>query len=112
MGEKVKVLDLSTRRWVSGEIRRKLRERSYEIRLMSGNVVVRNRRHIIKDSIHRQSLRNDYDFTYDSENSPQNRPNPFNNIGLNMNNNIDTNHYVTRSGRIVRPPVRWGYDDC
>lgn len=95
---------LNKRRWKAGTITRALTSRSYEIQLLSGRKLIRNRRHIIKDSQYRHDTPT-YNFYYDDIQLPTECTQNNVNINENVNNN---NNYVTRSGRIVRPPIRWG----
>lgn len=97
VGQKVKILQMNNvgkRCWLAGIITRVLNNRSYEVQLTTGVRLVRNRRHIIIDSPDRHDTPN-YSFDYDDVMLP--------------NKNMEQNLYVTRSGRHVRPPNRWGY---
>lgn len=101
VGQKVKILQMNNickRRWLAGTVTRVLRNRSYEVQLTTGVTIIRNRRHIIIDSPQRQDTP-DYNFDQDDTMLTD----------KNVNTNIEQNSYTTRSGRLVRPPDRWGY---
>ncbi|CAK1583539.1 unnamed protein product [Parnassius mnemosyne] len=114
-GQKVRVLlDVNKREWLSGTILCQLRYRSYKIKLANGSIIIRNRRHIIKDSPHRKVASrytlNNYDDI--QPHCPQN--NQVSNCtipsGTSPNTVNNNNYYVTRSGRTVRPPDRLGFE--
>lgn len=102
INQNIRYFDTIKNYWAPGVVERILRNRSYAIRLHNGKIVVRNRRHMIADYSHRHSRPRDYEFDYnDSKNS-----------SCHTNEHRDpssNNNYVTRSGRTVRPPNRWGY---
>ncbi|XP_052756041.1 uncharacterized protein K02A2.6-like [Galleria mellonella] len=105
IGQKVKVYNKFAKRWTSGIVTGILRDRSYEILLSNGNKVVRNRRHIIRDSSQRHDPPQDYNFEYDD-----------NCQYCDNTNNLSSDTYSsdirrTRYGRVVRPPDRWGYEN-
>ncbi|CAB3232298.1 unnamed protein product [Arctia plantaginis] len=100
--QKVRIYDSLKSIWVSGTILTNLGNRSYRIRLLNGKVIVRNRRHIIKDLSPAQNPPQEYNFDYDHIMYPCQY--------TNVNNTCTSSDlYVTRSGRTVRPPNRWGY---
>lgn len=103
VGQNVRVLDLVKKKWISGTIIKTLENRSYEVKLLSGRKIVRNRRHIIKDSINRpqESI---YDHCqYDDITCSQ----TMHSADRDHSPPTDNNNYVTRSGRTVRQPTRW-----
>lgn len=112
VGQKVKVRDFITRKWVSGEILQVLRDRTYEILLCTGSKIVRNRKYIILDS---PQSRNTYANSFiDYDDIPPSRSREALNSApacsyrySNQGQSNCTNYYVTRSGRTVRPPERW-----
>lgn len=103
VGQKVKILDLIKKRWISGTVSKVLKNRSYEIKLINGQLLIRNRKHIIIDSMNRQDSQPDYNFNYDDVclSTPDNNSQ--------INNVMPNDNYVTRSGRTVRPPERYGF---
>ncbi|CAB3248316.1 unnamed protein product [Arctia plantaginis] len=120
VGQPVKIKDLNNNKWISGTITKQLRERSYEIKLSSGNIIVRNRRHMIADSLqkHRKTNVNSYDSYADYDDvcptethrSLNSAPGVDTSVPCNNGINADGDrYYVNRFGRTVRPPDRWGY---
>lgn len=107
VGQKVKILDLIKKRWVSETVSKMLKNRSYEIKLINGQLLIRNRKHILIDSINRQDSQPDYNFTYDDINT--NNDTQRNICHPHHNNVMPNDNYITRSGRIVRPPERFGF---
>lgn len=107
VGQKVKIKNDITNKWISGIITEILKYRSYKIRLNCGRIMVRNRRHIIPDSSDRDDVPH-YDLSYDdiiplptvnNSTQPVNAPAP---------ERLLTNLYITRSGRASRPTSRYG----
>ncbi|CAB3223790.1 unnamed protein product [Arctia plantaginis] len=120
VGQPVKIKDQNNNKWISGTITKQLRERSYEIKLSSGNIIVRNRRHMIADSLqkHRKTNVNSYDSYADYDDvcptethtTLNSAPGVDTSVPCNNGINADCDrYYVTRFGRTVRPPDRWGY---
>lgn len=116
-GDKVKVR--LNGEWMNGVILENIGLRSYSIKLHTGRVIRRNRRQIIKDS---QNRNDNHAYVFDDENisspneiqaslpsnSAQNQVESSTQSQLVRNRNND-NLYVTKSGRVVRPPDRYGY---
>lgn len=103
-GNKVKVR--MGKSWVDAEIINITGPRSYAIKLNTGNIIRRNRKQIILDSCLR---RDRYESTspdcYDDIISGSLRSSGVPQQVAETNNN----NYVTRSGRTVRAPDRWGF---
>lgn len=100
VGQKVKVR--VGNRWESGIVESKISSRSYIIRMCSGNVWRRNRKHIIIDSDKRIDLAPGYSSQFDDipgGSRSSSIPTPASN----------SSNYRTRSGREVIPPDRWTY---
>ncbi|KAL4708755.1 hypothetical protein ACJJTC_007136 [Scirpophaga incertulas] len=97
--DKVRVYDTIKKIWVSGVVESYLGNRSYRIRLTNGLVVVRNRRHLRTDLSYIQNTPQDHSFDYDHI-----LPHHCNEAS---NQQTSSNFYVTRFGRMVRPPDRW-----
>lgn len=122
-GQNVKVWHNGT--WMSSTIIKKIGIRSFIVRLLTGETLRRNRRHIIADSKHRNNNSQDsYSLQYDditSDNAqligapallPSSPPRAPRSPSTSINNNdtnTNNNYYRTRFGREVRPPDRWGY---
>lgn len=110
-GQKVKAW--INEKWESGTVLDILRTRSYLIRLNNGGTIIRNRRHLRPDSEKRcESQSYAAQFPYDDITSKMltghNSPS-VQGQGPSCVASSNTNAYVTRSGRTVRPPERWGY---
>lgn len=113
-GDKVKVFTNGI--WSNGLIINKIDSRSFHIKMCTGRIIRRNRRHVIKDSEYRnESYVSPYDgddFNVDCQTlSPRARvhvqdPSTQSLLGTNRESN---NLYVTKFGRTVRPPERYGY---
>lgn len=115
VGQKVKAWVNNS--WQNGTVSNVKGQRSYEIKLESGGTIIRNRRHIITDSmvcnkfqgssnVGRSSLHYD-DIVISNAGSPPRTRSP----GVQTNEpvvNNATDAYVTRYGRTVRPPERYG----
>lgn len=119
-GQKVKVR--VNNNWASCTVVKPLGMRSYLVKLLSGNTLRRNRKHLIIDSQHRVDRSPGTCFNYDDivVNNAQliepparahaNGSSPKENAQQSMQNIVNTNvFYRTRFGREVRPPDRWGY---
>lgn len=125
-GQKVKVrID---GRWVNGTISSLKGIRSYKVRMDHGGMLIRNRRHLICDSDQRSEHLSNYttrDLLYDdivvpcehrvtspvAARSPPRAQCRFDSRAAPVPNpsHITANNYITRSGRVVIPPDRWGY---
>ncbi|KAL4708473.1 hypothetical protein ACJJTC_014081 [Scirpophaga incertulas] len=84
---------------IIGVVESYIGNRSYRIRLTNGLVVVRNRRHLRTDLSYIQNTPQDHSFDYDHI-----LPHHCNEAS---NQQTSSNFYVTRFGRMVRPPDRW-----
>lgn len=105
IGQKVKFLDVIKKQWISGTISRILSDRSYEITYSNGRITKRNRRHIRLDSRDRHDTSNNrYNFDYDDICIPCSSESH-----ADANKRNVPNYHVTRFGRTVRPPNRWGF---
>lgn len=127
-GQKIKVR--INKRWVSGTVLSIRGIRSYAVQLDGGGILIRNRRHLLQDSERRPdramqkgavcSLPYD-DIITSSDNMMTSLPsappaqrssasaqNGFDSPAAPVSNMRTTNNYVTRSGRTVIPPDRWG----
>ncbi|XP_013175717.1 PREDICTED: uncharacterized protein K02A2.6-like [Papilio xuthus] len=113
-GDNVKVFTNGI--WSNGLIIKKNNARSYYIKMCKGRVIIRNRRHIVKDSEYRNES---YVSPYDADDFNIARetqaartrvhvldPSTQSLLGTNRESN---NLYVTKFGRTVRPPDRYGY---
>lgn len=119
VGQKVKVR--VDGRWVSGTVQALVGIRSYLVSIETGGNLVRNRRHLIIDSELRPelSVQNSDGLAYDDiqpSSSRNGSPCSAQQTGsqpLSQASGIPcqpiTNQYITRSGRIPRPPDRWGF---
>ncbi|CAK1595943.1 unnamed protein product [Parnassius mnemosyne] len=129
IGDKIKVR--INGKWVDGIVIDILGERSYVLKLQSGRIIRRNRRHIIRDSYLRpenKTVTQAYDFddvlatTPNEPTSPRSHTVPASSSAPPHSFNISTtattapytatttsNAYVTQSGRVVKVPDRWGY---
>lgn len=120
IGDKVKVL--LNNQWVNGTVHNIFGPRSYLVRLQSGGVLRRNRRHIITRPRHTASDSSNvitsqryYDDivigqgqSLSQASSPAISSSPVQPEPQTNTNPIDNLHR-TRFGRIVRPPDRWGF---
>lgn len=109
VGERVKVrID---RQWVKGTVKGRVGPRSYTIKLYSCAICRRNRRQMILDTSksNENSFTNRYD--YDDISSPESSISLSSSAQQQSSNLISSNvnNYVTRYGRTVRPPDRWGH---
>lgn len=103
LGDKVKVLlDTNKTMWSPGTISQILGPRRYQIKMLRGNEIIRNRRYIIRDSPQRHDAPDDFFFDFDDVTTSGH---PSRGVSNNM---MTHNNVVTRSGRIVRAPDRWG----
>ncbi|CAK1587306.1 unnamed protein product [Parnassius mnemosyne] len=128
IGDKIKVH--INGKWVDGIVIDILGERLYVLKLQSGRIIRRNRRHIIRDSYLRpenKTVTQAYDFddvlatTPNAPTSPRPHTVPASSSAPPRSFNISTtattapytttttNAYVTQSGRVVKVPDRWGY---
>lgn len=112
------------RDWLHGTIVRKVNERSYIVNDSEDNLFRRNRRHIRKSlNSAPQNVLEDYtstaiDNSQDIENDEISNMSEYNDAEKNINEDIiddglghvldRPNNIVTRSGRVVRPPERYG----
>ena len=106
IGQKVKVrIDTN---WVNGIIYGVVSPRSYLIKMYTGRILRRNRRHIIVDSVKRnddKDARTDYDdIPYTLQTSNQIPRQSSGSCGPISQSN---NKIITRFGRTVNPPDRW-----
>lgn len=123
VGQKVKVK--VSGKWVNATVIAIVGIRSYSVQLDKGGILVRNRRHLIIDCPSRpESLDPHYpsydDITTPSDSatcstSPPRQNNPpapraASPAPVSLPTLANTQPYVTRFGRTVRPPNRWGYD--
>lgn len=122
VGQKVKVR--VDGRWVNGTIQALVGIRSYSVAIEKGGSLVRNRRHLIIDSEHRPEQADSspslllYDdimpnsgavISLPSASTSQITPQPPSQA-THTHSQLPTNpYYITRSGRTVRPPDRWGF---
>lgn len=111
IGDKIKVrID---GKWIDGVIDGLSGLRSYKIKLCtSGRVIRRNRRQIIVDSPLRQEhseVNEYYDFDDVIQSDAACSGAPHHSDTTNSAAVPNSNFYVTRFGRTVRPPDRWGY---
>lgn len=107
VGQMVKIKHENKGIWKNGKVNKILRNRSYEILTQNGNKIIRNRRHIIPDSQYRPQASPEYGFEFDHV-----QPTPAQAALTPAQVNVNTNRtdpYVTRSGRTVIPPSRWGH---
>lgn len=112
--------------WVPGIVEHVVSNRSYLIKLETGNIIRRNRKHIIIDSTRRVDKQDNYNWYDDitiGSHSPQLRSTTRSHSAIareitqgmdigsgNSQTPSQTNgNYVTRFGRTVRPPDRWEY---
>lgn len=94
--------------WVSGIIDSLVGTRSYAVKIQNGGILIRNRRHLIIDGNLRSNSSadryNDDTYSYDDVTARNVSQNPFAQVTVN------TEPYITRFGRSVRRPDRWGYN--
>lgn len=124
VNQKVKVrID---KRWVSGTIQSVRGPRSYVVKICEGGTLIRNRRHLIVDSERRPDYTAKgpvcfmpYDDISTRSNNTMTSPSPGgapraaieidSRAASGSASNTGTNSYVTRSGRVVIAPDRWGF---
>lgn len=104
IGDKVKVR--VNGKWINGMVSGLSGPRSYTLRLVTGRLIRRNRKQIILDSPLRQE-HNGVDDPYDFDDDASCSGVPLHSETTNVVPNV--NPYVTRFGRTVRPPDRWGF---
>lgn len=101
VGQRVKVR--VSKQWVDGSITSYVGKRSYSVQIDGGSRLIRNRRHLIINPNANRSNHDQPTLAYDDiviQNSPPRPP---------INNNVVCQPYVSRFGREVRRPDRWGY---
>lgn len=107
IGKKVKVRN--NNRWEPGVVQDVVDSRSYLIKMQSGRLLRRNRKHIIIDSLNRRDPLESHlsDYYYDDilDNNAIQSP-PSSSIEVQR---TESANYHTRSGREVIPPDRWTY---
>lgn len=109
-GQKVKLRFFNS--WVPGTVKDIVGPRSYLVTMLNGNVLRRNRKHLIVDSNQRPeyvfgSYDNDVITPSLSTRVASSSCQPY--LQTSADSSSQTNLYCTRSGRTVRPPDRWGF---
>lgn len=102
--------------WVNGVIIAIVGIRSYSVRIDNSTCITRNRRHLIIDGDDASLTVQNSSLNYDDITTRTPPPPSVANIPSEINNNVQDNiaqpqQYVSRFGRVVRPPERWGYSN-
>lgn len=108
-GQKVKVR--FNNQWINGTIHDIKGIRSYMVQTYTGNIIRRNRKHLIVDSNERREVLQypHYDDVIYNSYDARTQSSSGNPVQSADSSSTQNHNYVTRFGRIVRPPDRWTY---